>query len=87
MNKGNVLSIVSNESLKMIELIEMARQAASGMSYLGNFQLEKVTVTFVAERKIVHRDLSLRNLLAGKGINETSRYVVKVTNNVTINNP
>ena len=65
MSKGNLLSIVSNESLLLIELIEMAKQAASGMSYL-------------AEKKIVHRDLSLRNLLAGKGINDICRYVVKV---------
>ena len=65
MSHGNLLSIVSKETLKPAELMEMARQAASGMSYL-------------AERKVVHRDLSLRNLLVSAGTSNSFRYVVKV---------
>ena len=42
MSKGNLLSIVRDESLTVNELIDLSRQAAAGMSYL-------------ADRKIVHR--------------------------------
>ncbi len=64
MPKGNLLKVIQEDpTIEVEEMIKMAKQAAAGMAYLET-------------KKIVHRDLALRNLLVNSSAN--SKYVVKV---------
>ena len=68
MEKGDLLHLVQNkdENLQLVDFIELARQAAAGMTYLS-------------ERKIVHRDLSLRNLLVTQNSEQSKfKYELRV---------
>jgi len=61
---GDLLHYIRNkEDLEVSVLVDMARQAAEGMAYL-------------AEKKIVHRDLALRNLLIR---DSNQKVIVKVS--------
>jgi len=64
MPKGNLLKVVqSDKSILISDLINMAKQAAAGMTYLES-------------QSIIHRDLALRNLLVT--VSATSKYTIKV---------
>ncbi len=64
MPKGNLLKVIQNEpNIQVHDMIHMAKQAASGMAYLE-------------KKRIIHRDLALRNLLVNSSAN--SNYVIKV---------
>jgi serine/threonine protein kinase len=55
----------NRETISLLDLLAISRDAAAGMSYLE-------------EKKIVHRDLALRNLLADHGTVGKDRFIVKV---------
>jgi serine/threonine protein kinase len=66
MSAGSVKLLIHNlgpSQLSMADLLKMAQQAASGMTYLE-------------EEKIIHCDLSLRNLLATA---DGNGYLVKIS--------
>lgn len=63
LSKGDLLSIIRTEKLEIPILIDMAKQAAAGMSYLHS-------------KGIVHRDLALRNLLVASSQNS---FLIKVS--------
>lgn len=66
LTKGSLLNLVqkSTDILSILDLLGMARHAAAGMKYLEF-------------RRIVHRDIALRNLLVTLH-EEENKYLVKV---------
>lgn len=69
MTKGNLQALLladTEDGITTVSMIDLAKQAAAGMTYL-------------AQRKIVHRDLRiltpLGNLLVGSSEN---KYIVKI---------
>jgi len=64
MKEGNLQNFVSKyaSSLEAFDLVEMAKQAAAGMTYLHS-------------KSIIHRDLALRNMLVGS---YEQGYTVKI---------
>jgi len=63
---GNLLEVVKQENLTPLEMIIISRQAAAGMAYLSF-------------KRIVHRDLALRNLLVKTSTSEACRFMVKIS--------
>ena len=62
--KGNLLKVMQDDPNVAVEdMIQMSKQAASGMAYLES-------------QKLVHRDLALRNLLVDANVK--TNYIVKI---------
>ncbi len=64
MAKGSLVSVLRDEKEKITtrDLLNMAKSAAAGMSYLEG-------------KGVIHRDLAARNLLVRK---EGKKYLIKV---------
>jgi serine/threonine protein kinase len=80
MSNGDLLTLLKNDETKSInvsEMVYMVKQASAGMAYLGNFKTLRLVNFFLEEKKIVHRDLALRNILVTSS--SDSHYSIKVT--------
>src|SRR4051794_3672031 len=76
MPKGNLLKVIQEEKgITTLDMIQMARQAAAGMAYLG-IQIFVNFSDLEESKHIIHRDLALRNLLVNSTAN--TKYEVKV---------
>jgi serine/threonine protein kinase len=80
MSHGALNSFLQDRENILLEitLIDMARQAAAGMKYLGNTLTTPVTNPISEANHVVHRDLALRNLLVTGGGSE-GKWIVKVS--------
>lgn len=67
---GSLHSLIRSRRLTISDLIQMAKHTAAGMLHLE-------------EKKMVHGDLALRNLLVGT-FGDSGRYVVKISDFVCL---